>query len=83
MFVYSSSIASLAKGERASPLLWVLMTAGIAVCVWAACQSTWESWRMLLILAAAGILLYAAARAAGAKARVSSIQPPPSTRDPS
>lgn len=82
MFVYSISIASLAKGERPSLLLWLLMAAGIATCVWAAAQSAWPSWRMLLILAAAGSLLYAAARAAR-NGRVSSIQPPPSTRDAS
>jgi amino acid transporter len=83
MFVYSISIASLAKGERPSPLLWLLMAGAIAICFWAASQSTWASWRMLLILAAAGTLLYAAARAATRKGTVSSIQPPPSTRDPS
>jgi amino acid transporter len=58
MFVYSISIASLAKGERPSPLLWAGMAAAIAVCLWAAGQSAWASWRMLLILAAAGTLLY-------------------------
>ncbi|HEY0414376.1 MAG TPA: APC family permease [Allosphingosinicella sp.] len=68
MFVYSISIASLAKGERPSPLLWAMMAAGIAVCAWAASQSKWESWRMLLILIAAGTLLYAIARAARRKA---------------
>lgn len=83
MFVYSISIASLAKGERPSPLLWLLMAGGIAICVWAASQSTWASWRMLLILAGAGTLLYAAARASARRGTVSSIQPPPSTRDPS
>ncbi|HEX2764417.1 MAG TPA: APC family permease [Allosphingosinicella sp.] len=83
MFVYSISIASLAKGERPSPLLWIMMALAIAICIWAASQSAWPSWRMLLILAAAGTLLYAAARATARKDVVSSIQPPPSTRDPS
>jgi amino acid transporter len=64
MFVYSISIASLAKGERPSPMLWAGMAAAIAVCVWAAAQSGWTSWRMLLILAAAGTLLYVIARIA-------------------
>jgi amino acid transporter len=83
MIVYSISIASLAKGDRPSPLIWLMMAAGVGVCVWAALQSEWPSWRMLLILAAAGTVLYAAARASARKASVSSIQPPPNTRSPS
>jgi hypothetical protein len=84
MFVYAISIAALAKEERPSPALWLLIAAAIAICGWAAAQSAWASWQMLLILAAAGTLLYAAARAAAARAgTVSSIQPPPSTRSPS
>lgn len=84
MFVYSISIASLAKGERPGPAVWLMMAAAIAVCVWAAAQTAWPSWRMLLILVAVGTALYAAARIAAARAgRVSSIQPPPSTREPS
>ncbi|HYE26958.1 MAG TPA: APC family permease [Allosphingosinicella sp.] len=85
MFVYSISIASLARdaepadagsaeGEmnrRPSPAgapafagatNWIMMLAAIAVCAWAASQSNWASWRMLLILAAAGTLLYLFAR---------------------
>ena len=68
MFVYSISIASLAKDERPSPLLWVGMAAAIAVCAWAAAQSGWPSWRMLLILAVAGTILYVMARRATRKA---------------
>ncbi|MEO7178153.1 MAG: APC family permease [Allosphingosinicella sp.] len=90
MFVYSISIASLAKpdlpasdGVKTGPATWAMIAAAIAVCAWAASQSSWESWRMLLILAAAGTALYAAARLSARKATVSSIQPPPSTRDPS
>jgi APA family basic amino acid/polyamine antiporter len=84
MFVYSVSIASLSRGERSpGPLLWLMIAVAIAVCVWAASQSAWPAWRMLLILAAAGTLLYAAARASARKGRVSSIQPPPSKREPS
>ncbi|MEA3054011.1 MAG: hypothetical protein QOG72_2914 [Sphingomonadales bacterium] len=112
MFVYSISIASLAKpvipaqagtsgqevpaglreapafagvtgGERPGALVWIMIAAAVAVCVWAASQSAWPSWRMLLILAAAGTALYAAARLSRRKGIVSSIQPPPSTREPS
>jgi amino acid transporter len=104
MFVYSISIASLAKPvipaeagtsrqegttglpeAPASPgvTTWAMIAAAIAVCVWAASQSAWESWRMLMILAAAGTALYAAARFSARKGKVSSIQPPPSTREPS
>jgi hypothetical protein len=35
-----------------------MVAAGIAVCAWGAVQSGWPSWRMLLILVAAGTLLY-------------------------
>jgi amino acid transporter len=83
MFVYSISIASLARGPRPSPLLWGMMAAAITICAWAASQSKWESWRVLLILAAAGTILYAAARLSRRNGTVSSIQPPPSTRGPS
>jgi amino acid transporter len=83
MFVYSISIASLPRQERPGPGLWLLMAAGISVCIWAASQSAWPSWRMLLILAVVGTGLYAVARVAARVGTVSSIQPPPSTRDPS
>jgi amino acid transporter len=61
MIVYSVSIASLPKQERPSVGLWLMIAAGLAVCAWAALQSAWPSWRMLLILVAAGTLLYVAA----------------------
>jgi amino acid transporter len=63
---------------------WTMVAAGLAVCLWAALQSEWPSWRMLLILVAAGTALYAAARTSSArrKGSVDSIQPPPSTRSP-
>ena len=83
MIVYSISIASLPTQERPTPLVWLMMAAGIGICVWAALQSDWPSWRMLLILVAVGTCLYAAARFAARRGTVSSIQPPPSTRDPS
>jgi amino acid transporter len=62
MIVYSVSIASLPKAERGKPLVWLMVLAAIAVCAWAAFQTPWPSWRMLLILVAAGTVLYAAAR---------------------
>jgi len=62
MIVYSISIASLPKTEGRKPLIWLAVVAAIAVCGWAALQSSWPSWRMLLILVAAGTLLYGAAR---------------------
>jgi amino acid transporter len=67
----------------AGATVWIMIVPAIAVCIWAASQSAWPSWRMLLILAAAGTALYAAARLSARKAKVSSIQPPPSTREPS
>jgi amino acid transporter len=82
MIVYSIGIASIPKQERPGPGLWLLMAAGVAVCLWAAFQSAWPSWRMLLILVAVGTALYAAARVAARRVSVSSIQPPPSTREP-
>jgi len=62
MIVYSIAIASLPTQERPSPLVWLTMAAGIGICLWAALQSAWPSWRMLLILIAAGLVLYAVAR---------------------
>lgn len=67
LFVYGASIAALPRAERdagrrtrAGTL--ALMGAGLLVCLWAAFQSEWASWRMLLILVGAGLLLYAVAR---------------------
>jgi amino acid transporter len=64
MLVYSISIAALPKAsrERIGAGMWLLMGAALAVCLWAALQSAWPSWRMLLILAAAGTVLYLFAR---------------------
>ena len=62
MIVYSISIASLPKKERGTPLIWLLVVAAIAVCIYAASQTAWPSWRMLLILVAAGSVLYLVAR---------------------
>jgi amino acid transporter len=64
MIVYSISIAALPKVEREGRRFaaWAMMAAGLAICLWAALQSDWPSWRMLLILIGAGTILYLAAR---------------------
>jgi amino acid transporter len=62
MIVYSISIASLPRTERPGLGGWLLIAAGIGVCLWIALQSQWPSWRMLLILAAGGTILYFVAR---------------------
>jgi amino acid transporter len=64
MIVYSISIASLPKLERRKPLIWLMVVAAIAVCVWAASQTAWPSWRALLALVAVGTMLYLIARRA-------------------
>ena len=58
MIVYSISVASLPKKERGRPLVWLMVFVAIAICAWAAFQTAWPSWRMLLILIGAGTLLY-------------------------
>ncbi|HYN47172.1 MAG TPA: APC family permease [Allosphingosinicella sp.] len=87
LFVYSACIAALPKVEKqAGALIWAMLAAGLAVCLWAASQSKWESWLGLAGAVAAGTLLYVVARrqaASSSAATVSSIQPPPSTRSPS
>lgn len=62
LIVYSVSIAALPRAGGRGWSDYILMAAGIAVCLWAALQSEWPAWRMLLVLAAAGTLLYLAAR---------------------
>lgn len=62
MIVYAVSIAALPGQERGKPFVWLIVVAAIAVCGWAALQSAWPSWRGLLILSAAGSLLYFTAR---------------------
>ena len=62
MIVYSISIASLPTKEKATPLIWLMVVAAIAVCAWAAYQSAWPAWRMLLILVAIGSLSYLVTR---------------------
>ena len=85
LIVYGTCIATLPRA-RPGAASWALAAGGLAVCVWAAAQSKWESWAMLGGFVAAGFVLYALARRqAGASSAetVSSIQPPPSTRSPS
>lgn len=62
LIVYSASIAALPKAEKPGAGGWAMIAAGLAVCLWAAAQSRWESWAMLGGLVLAGLLLYALAR---------------------
>ncbi len=73
LIVYSIGIAALPRVEKKGRrfLTYAMMAAGLAVCLWAALQSEWPSWRMLLILVAAGTLLYLAARFARAASPIS------------
>jgi APA family basic amino acid/polyamine antiporter len=94
LIVYSASIAALpalSRGEGNRIGVYAVMAGGLAVCLWAAFQSQWPAWRMLLGLCALGAFLYLAARlaarrqagsSAASAETVSSIQPPPSTRSP-
>ena len=92
LFVYGACMAALPRA-RPGALSWMMMAAGLAVCVWAAAQSKWQSWAMLGGFLLAGFLLYGLARiqrgraekaqaGSSSAATVSSIQPPPSTRSP-
>lgn len=89
LIVYSICIASLPRHERPTAFVWAMMAAGVTVCVWAAIRNTNPNyppavlWSVLAAMVVVGTLLYAAARVSARKGRVSSIQPPPSTRDPS
>ena len=67
MIVYAISIASLPRQERPGPGVWLMMVAGIGICVWAAAQTAWPSWRMLLVLVGVGTALYALARPWGVR----------------
>jgi amino acid transporter len=72
MVVYSASLAALPAAERREGgrfgLGLALAVPGLLVCLWAAAQSDWPAWRMLLALLAAGLLLYALARRASGAA---------------
>jgi amino acid transporter len=77
LIVYGLSIAALPGVEREGAIsggpgagrmlaTWVMVAAAFAVCLWAMLQSDWTQWRVLLALAAAGVLLYfVAARGRG------------------
>jgi amino acid transporter len=67
LFVYSASVAALPAarriaGQSVTSAIYVLMAGAFAVCLWAALQSEWPAWRMLLALLVVGTLLYTAAR---------------------
>ena len=66
LVVYSASIAALPAAERKASgrtaLAYAAAAIGLTVCLWAALQSDWPAWRMLLALGAVGLLLYALAR---------------------
>ena len=67
LIVYSASIAALPSARRRieKPVTWsvyLMMAGAFAVCLWAALQSEWPAWRMLLALLLVGTLLYALAR---------------------
>lgn len=64
LFVYGVTIAAGPRAPGApgqSPFHRALGLAGIALCLWGAWQADWVAWRMLGILAAVGVLLYAVA----------------------
>jgi basic amino acid/polyamine antiporter, APA family len=62
MVIYALSIAALPRLERGKPLIWAATALGLATCAWAAAQSSWESWRTLLVLATVGLGAFWAAR---------------------
>ncbi|HMI40162.1 MAG TPA: APC family permease [Sphingomicrobium sp.] len=90
MIIYAVTIASLPRAPlkpRVTPFAIISGGAGILLCGWAALQADAAAWKTLAALALAGIALYAIARRAtgseSSATTVSSIQPPPSNRDPS
>ncbi|CAN5524558.1 APC family permease [soil metagenome] len=81
LIVYAASIAALPAAERRaghgrSAATYLLMLGGLLVCLWAALQSEWRSWAMLLVLLALGFLLYAFTGGTASKERR-----PPGRRD--
>lgn len=60
LFVYGVTIAALPKvgGQKIGIGMRLLSAVGIGLCVWGATQATFESWRMLAILALGGAALY-------------------------
>ncbi|MDQ3471844.1 MAG: APC family permease, partial [Pseudomonadota bacterium] len=90
LIVYAATIAALPKAPerpRITAAHGISGAIGIGLCAYAALQADAEAWLTLAVLAVAGLLLYALAargsRSSSSTARVSAIQPPPSTRDPS
>ena len=72
MAVYVACLAALPAAERSAggrplPALAAALP-GILICLWAAAQSDWPAWRLLLALLAGGLLLYALARRQRARA---------------
>jgi APA family basic amino acid/polyamine antiporter len=63
LLVYGTCMIALPRA-RPGALSWALMLAGLAVCIWAAAQSKWESWAMLGGFLLGGFVLYALARTA-------------------
>lgn len=61
LFVYAACMVALPRA-RPGALSLLLMAGGLAVCVWAAAQTKWESWAMLAGFVLAGFLLYGLAR---------------------
>ncbi len=57
MFVYAIGIAALPRLERPA-WLWAPVALGVALCGWAASQSSAEAWRTLAVLAGSGVILY-------------------------
>jgi len=82
MIVYSISIASLPRQERPGAGVWMMIVAGISICFWAALQSEWPSWRMLLILVGIGTALYLAARSSGLRRAPAPPEPSPRSSPP-
>lgn len=82
MIVYSISIASLPKQERPQAGVWLMIVAGIGICLWAALQSEWPSWRMLLILVGIGTALFLVARASGLRRPQARPEPSPQSSHP-
>ena len=67
LIVYSASIAALPaarrnSGQAMAASLYPAMAGAFAVCLWAALQSEWPAWRMLIALVVIGAILYAVAR---------------------
>jgi amino acid transporter len=64
LIVYALSIGALPAAERESErpgsviMIWTMVVSAFGVCLWAMLQSDWTQWRVLIALAAAGVLLY-------------------------